>query len=207
VSGEGVQDLGVSLGPGVIDRDASEAPFLAVACQLAIVAVHEKGVLGPGSRTLPWHEVLRHDIGGERRGIATDLDLEVGGGVARIERADERMNGVEDGLAPGDQGKIKMKLLISRTEVQDAILGQRGSKGLGVVVIEARGVAVKGIGDLVTVVRQLGKVGAHDNNIALSGVLLHVKSSSNDAQRSAIARGEMTFARSNQIKGQSTVAE
>jgi hypothetical protein len=46
-------------------------------------------------------------------------------------------------------------------------------------VIEAEGVPVKGIGDFVTVVRQLGEVGAHGDNLARRDVLLHVQFSSN----------------------------
>jgi hypothetical protein len=46
-------------------------------------------------------------------------------------------------------------------------------------VIEAEGVPVKGIGDFVTVVRQLGEVGAHGDSLARRDVLLHVQFSSN----------------------------
>ena len=153
MSGEGVDDLGVTLGPGVVDGDAFEAPFLAVANQLAVVPVHQEGVLGPGSRTLPRHEVLRHDVGGKRRGIVADLDLEIGDRVAGVERADERKDGIEDGLAASDQRKTEMEFLIGRPEIEDAIFGERGSKRIGVAVIETEGVAVKSIGDFVTVVR------------------------------------------------------
>ena len=153
MSGEGVDDLGVTLGPGVVDGDAFEAPFLAVANQLAVVPVHQEGVLGPGSRTLPRHEVLRHDVGGERRGIVADLDLEIRGSVAGIERADERKDGIEDGLTTGDQRKIETEFLVGGTEIEDAIFGECGSERIGIAAIEAEGVAVKGIGDFVTVVR------------------------------------------------------
>jgi hypothetical protein len=46
-------------------------------------------------------------------------------------------------------------------------------------MIEAEGVAVKGIGDFVTVVRQLGEVDGHGDNLARRNVLLHVQFSSN----------------------------
>jgi hypothetical protein len=180
VSGERVEDFGVALRPGVVDGDTFETPFLPVADQLAIVAVHEEGVLGPAPRTFAWHEVLRHDIGRERGGIVADLDLEVSGGVASIERADERKDGIEDGLAAGDQRKIELEFLVGGTEIQDAIFGERGSKRIGVAVIEAKSVAVKGIGDFVTIVRQLGKIGAHGDNLARSEVLLHVQFSPNE---------------------------
>ena len=91
-----MEDLGIALGPSVVDSDAFEAPFLAVPGQLAVVAVHEEGVLGPAPRTFVRHEVLRHDVGGERGRIVADLDPEVGGGMASIEGADEREDGIED---------------------------------------------------------------------------------------------------------------
>ena len=141
------------MGPGVIDDDAFEAPSLAVAGQFAVVAVHEEGVLGTVPRTFARHEVLRHDVGGERGGIAADLNLEIGGGVAGIERAYEWKDGIEDALAAGDQRKTEMEFPISATEIEDAIFSERGSQRIGVVMIKAEGVAVKGIGDFVTVVR------------------------------------------------------
>ena len=179
MGGEGVENIGITLEPGVVDGDAFEAPFLAVANQLAVVPVHQQGVLGPGSRTLPRHEVLRHDVGGERRGIVADLDLEIGDRVAGVERADERKDGIEDGLAASDQRKTEMEFLIGRPEIEDAIFGERGSKRIGVAVIETEGVAVKSIGDFVTVVRQLGEVGVHGDNLARRNVPLHIQFSSN----------------------------
>jgi hypothetical protein len=51
-------------------------------------------------------------------------------------------------------------------------------------MIEAEGVAVKGIGDFVTVVRLPGEVGAHGDNLARRDVLLHVQFSSNGKETS-----------------------
>jgi hypothetical protein len=153
VGGEGVEDLGVALRPSVVDSDAFEAPFLAVPGQLAVVEVHEEGVLGPAPRTFVRHEVLRHDVGGERGRIVADLDPEVGGGMAGIEGADEREDGIEDGLAAGEQRKVEMEFLVGATEIQDAIFGERGSERISVTAIKADGVAVKGIGNFLTVVR------------------------------------------------------
>ena len=45
MSGEGVENFRIALRPGVVDGDAFEAPFLAVADQLAIVAIHQERVL------------------------------------------------------------------------------------------------------------------------------------------------------------------
>ena len=179
MSGEGVDDLGVTLGPGVVDGDAFEAPFLAVANQLAVVPVHQEGVLGPGSRTLARHEVLRRDVGGERRGIVADLDLEIARGVAGIERADERQHAIEDRLATGDLPEIELQPFAGGREIENAIFRQRRRERIGIAVVEAEGVAVKSIGDFVTVVRQLGEVGVHGDNLARRNVPLHIQFSSN----------------------------
>ncbi len=179
MSGERVEDLGITLGPSVVDNDTFESPFLIVADQLAIVPVHQECVLRPAPRTFARHEVLRHNVGGERSGIVADLDLQVGSGVARIKRADERKDGVEDSLAAGDPRNTEMKFPVGGTEIQDAIFGERGSERIGVAMIKAEGEAVKGVGDFVTVVRQLGKIGAHSDNLARTDVLLHVQFSFN----------------------------
>jgi hypothetical protein len=39
------------LHPCIVDGDAFEAPFLAIAHQLAIITVHQKRVFGPTART------------------------------------------------------------------------------------------------------------------------------------------------------------
>ena len=44
-------NFGVALHPGVVDRDAFEAPFLAIPHQLAIIAVHQERVLRAGAKT------------------------------------------------------------------------------------------------------------------------------------------------------------
>src|SRR5580704_4817447 len=80
-NGQGVENFRVTLGPGIVDRDPREAPFLAVAHQLAIVAVHQERVLRSGTRTFARHEMLRHDIRVERGRIAADFDLEITGGM------------------------------------------------------------------------------------------------------------------------------
>jgi len=73
--------------------------------------------------------------------------------VAGIERADERKEGIEDGLASGNQRKTEMKFFVGATEIEDAIFGERGSERISIGPIKTEGVAVKGIGNFVTVVR------------------------------------------------------
>src|SRR5438045_1524803 len=51
-----VENFRVSLGPGIVDRDAFETPFLPVAHQLAIVAVRQECVL-PAATQLTEHEL------------------------------------------------------------------------------------------------------------------------------------------------------
>jgi hypothetical protein len=169
VGRESVEDFGVALAPGVIDGDAFEAPLLAVADEVAIVAVHEKRVLGAAARTLPRHEVLGQDVGGERGGIVADLDLEIARGVAGIERADERQHGIEDGLAAREHGEIQVQFSSRGPEIEDAIVCQRRRERIGVAMIEAEGVAIESVGDFITVGGKLGEIGAHRWKFRRSG--------------------------------------
>jgi hypothetical protein len=158
MGGEGVEDFGVALAPGVVDGDAFETPFLAVADQVAIVAVHEEGVLGAATGTFARHEVLRHHVGGERGGIVADLDLEIARGVAGIERADERQHAIEDRRATRDLAEIELQPFAGRREIENTIFRQRRRERIGVAVVEAEGVTMKGVGNFIAVVRELGEI-------------------------------------------------
>src|SRR5215472_13270864 len=68
-----VENLRIPLGPRVIDDHLPETPFLAVARQLAIVAIHQNRVLGSRLRALPRHEMLSHHITVKRGRIVLDL--------------------------------------------------------------------------------------------------------------------------------------
>lgn len=158
---EGVEDLGVALAPGVVDGDAFETPFLAVADQVAIVPIHQERVLGAAAGTFARHEVLRHHVGGERGGIVADLDLEIARGVAGIERADEPQHGIENRLTAREFREIELQFLAGGREIENAIFGQRRCERVGVAMVEAEGVAVQSIGDFVAVAGQLGEVSVH----------------------------------------------
>src|SRR5438270_1751078 len=84
-----VEDLRISLGPSVVDHDLSKAPFLTVANQLAIVAIHQKRVLGSGTWTFTRHEMLGRHIAIERGGIVADLDLQIARRMTGIERTEQ----------------------------------------------------------------------------------------------------------------------
>jgi len=81
--------------------------------------------------------------------------------VAGIQWADERQDGVKDSLPAGDQREIEMEVFAGGPEVEDAIFGESGSEGIGVGVVEAESVTMKGVGDFVTFVGELGEVVAH----------------------------------------------
>src|SRR5438034_10371814 len=72
-----VEDLRVALRPRVVDYHSFETPFLAVARQFAIVAIHHERVFRYRLRTLPWHEMLRQHISIECGRIVADLDLKI----------------------------------------------------------------------------------------------------------------------------------
>src|SRR6202521_6260073 len=120
MSSERVENFRVALRPGIVNRDTLEAPFLAVAHQLAIVAVHQERVLRAAAGTFPRHEMLRHHIGGERGRIVAEFDLEIASCVTGVERTDQRKNCVHDGLAAGQLGEIEPELTARWPEIEKA---------------------------------------------------------------------------------------
>jgi hypothetical protein len=105
--------------------------------------------------------MLRHDKGGKSGRITTDFDLEVAGGVAGIEWADQRQDGIENCLAPVEPWKIQVQFPAGGSEVEDAIFRESRRERIRVTMVEAKGVAMKGVGDFVTVSGELREVGAH----------------------------------------------
>jgi hypothetical protein len=161
VSGHRVENFRVALRPGVVDRDAFETPFLAVAHQLAIVAVHQERVLRAAARTLPRHEMLRHEIRIERGRIATDLDLEIASGVTGVERTEQRKKPVHDGLATDEFGEIELELSARGFEIEHAIFRESGGERIGIAVIETEGIAMQCVRNLIAVGGQLREIVAH----------------------------------------------
>ena len=107
MKGHGIENLRITLRPCVVDRDTFEAPFLAVAHEIAIVAIHQERVLRSGTRALPRHEMLSHDICISRGRVAADFDLEIADSVTGVERAEKRKQRIHDGLAAGEFGEIE----------------------------------------------------------------------------------------------------
>ena len=122
-----IQDFRIALQPGVVDCDSLEAPFLAIAHQLTIIAVHQERVFRSAAGTFPGHEMLRHDIGIKFGRVAVDLDLEITRGMSGIERTEKRQQRIQDSLAIGEPGKINPELSSRGPEIQQRIL----SKGRG----------------------------------------------------------------------------
>lgn len=119
---EGVENFRVTLGPGIINRETLETPFLAVADQLAVVTVHQERVLRAATRTLPRHEMLRHDIRVECGRGAADSDLEIAGCVTGVERTEKRKKSVHDDLAAGQPGEFDPELPACGPEIENAVL-------------------------------------------------------------------------------------
>ena len=122
-----IQDFRVALQPGVVDCDSLEAPFLAIAHQLTIIAVHQERVFRSAAGTFSGHEMLRHDIGIKFGRVAVDLDLEITRAMSGIERTKKRQQRIQDRLATSEPGKINPELSSRRPEIQHRIL----SKGRG----------------------------------------------------------------------------
>src|SRR4030095_12178895 len=106
VRGSHVENFRFALHPRIVDRNAFEAPFLAVAHQLAIITVHQKRVLRTAARSFPRHEMLRQHIGIECGGVAADFDLKIARGVSSVERTEKRQQSVQDGLATSQLRKL-----------------------------------------------------------------------------------------------------
>ena len=116
-----IENFGVTLRPGVVDRYAPKAPFLAVAHELAIVPVHKQRKLRSGTRALARHEMLRHDISIKGSRIAADLDLKIAHSVTGIERPNQGKNGFKDGVTTSHPGKVDPELSPRGREIETAI--------------------------------------------------------------------------------------
>jgi hypothetical protein len=57
-----------------------------------------------------------------------------------------------------DAREIEVKLFAGGPEIEDAIFAECGSERIGVAMVEAKAVAMKGVSDFVAVIGQLGKV-------------------------------------------------
>ena len=181
MSGERVENFRVPLGPGVVDRHTPEAPFLAVARQLAVVAVHQERVLRSAARTFTRHEMLRHHIRGERGRIVTDLDLEIARRVTGIERADQRKHRVQDGLPAREPREVELQLPACGREIENAIFGQGRCERIGIAVVEAEGVAMQSVRNLISIKGELGQVAAHASQF---------RRSTSQSQSDAVSTGD-----------------
>lgn len=122
---QSIKNLRIALRPDVVDDDLPKTPFLAVARQLAIVAIHQKRILGPRAWTFARHEMLRHHITVDCGRIFADLDLKIAHGVTRIERTEQGDQRIDDRLATSQFGEIETELPARRAKIENAIFGQR----------------------------------------------------------------------------------
>ena len=152
---QGIEDFRITLRPGVIDDHLSKSPFLAIAHQFAIIAIHQERILRSRPRAFPRHEMLRHHVGVKRRRIVADLDLQIAHGVTRIQRAEQRNEPINDRRPAGQLRKIEAELSTGRPEIQNAVFGQRRRQRIGVAVVETEGEPVQCVRDLISVAGEL----------------------------------------------------
>ncbi len=148
---QSVENLRVALHPGIVNRDPLKAPFLAVAHQLAIVAVHQERILRSAARTLPRHEMLRHNVRIQGGRIAADFDLRIAGGVAGVERPDKRKKILHDGLAAGQLGEDNSELGARGREIEEAVFRESRSQRIWIAMIKTEGVPMQCVGNLISV--------------------------------------------------------
>jgi hypothetical protein len=155
MNGQCVQDLRISLGPGVVDDDLAKTPFLAVPDELAIVAIHQERIFRSGARPLARHEMLRRHVAIKRRRIVAHLNLKIARRVAGIERTEQGNERVDDRFASFQPRKIETELFSRRPKIENAIFRQRRRERIRVAVIESKCEAMQRVRNFVAIVRQL----------------------------------------------------
>lgn len=151
MSCQSVEEFRIALGPGVVDGHTPEAPFLAVAHELAIIAVHQERVLRSAARTFPWPEMLRHDIRIQGGRIVTDFDLEIAGGVAGVERAEKWNQRIHDSLTAVQLREVDPELPARGPEIENAIFRKDRRQRIGIAVVETKSVSMQRVSNLVAV--------------------------------------------------------
>ena len=151
VNGPHVENFRVALRPCIVNRDTLEAPFLAVAHQLAVITVHQERVLQSATRTFPRHEMLRHHIRMQCGRIAADFDLEIARGVTGVEWTEKRKKSIHDGLAAGQLWEVDPDLPAGRPEIENAVFRKRRRKRICISMVETESVAMHGIRNLIPV--------------------------------------------------------
>src|ERR1700730_3536194 len=99
--------------------------------------------------------MLRHQVRIERGRIATDLDLEIAGGMTGVERTEQRKKPVQNGLAAGEFGEIELELAARGFEIEHAIFRESRCERTGITVVETEGVTMQCIRNLIAVRGQL----------------------------------------------------
>jgi hypothetical protein len=156
-----IEDLRISLRPGIVDDHPLKPPFLVVAHEIAVIAIHQQRVLRSWAWTFPRHEMLRHHVCVKCGGIFTDIDLKIVNGVTGVERAEQGNQRVDDRLATGEFRKIETELSAGRPKVEKTIFCQRRRERIRIAVIETKGEAMQSIRNLIAVGSKLREISAH----------------------------------------------
>ena len=135
VNGPHVENFRVALRPCIVNRDTLEAPFLAVAHEVAIVAIHQERVLRIGAGTFARHEMLRHDIRVQCGRVAVDFDLKIADGVTGIERTENGKKSFHDGGAAGQFVEADAELRARGLEIEKAILRECGPQRFCITMV------------------------------------------------------------------------
>src|SRR5438094_7967683 len=109
--------------------------------------------------------MLRQNVGIQRSCIIDNLDLEIAHTVTGIERTDQSKNRVQDNVATNEYWKIDLEFSSRRPEIEPAILRQCRRQRIGITVVEAKSVAMQGVGTFKSIVSSLGEVRLHDQNV------------------------------------------
>src|SRR5436190_1014402 len=127
-----------------------------------LLGVAKPWPLRPAARPLSRHEMLRHDKRSKRGRIAADLDLEIAGSVTGVERSDKRKNVRQDSVTTGQNRELDPDFRTSGPEIENSLFRKGRGQRIRIPVVEAKGVAMQCVRDLISVGGELGQVGVHN---------------------------------------------
>jgi hypothetical protein len=95
--------------------------------------------------------MLRHDICIKYGRIAADFYLEIANSVASVEWPEKRKKTLHDGFSAGEPGEVDPKLGARGPEIEEAVFRESRRQRIGITLVEAEGVPMQGVRNLISV--------------------------------------------------------
>src|SRR4026207_1676630 len=122
--------------------------------------------------------MLRHDVSVQGCRVVTPPPLPIADGATGVEWAEQGDECIHDGLTAGQFGKVQLKFLSRRSEIENTVFRKRRRQRIGIAMIKPESIAMERVSNLVAVACQLCQVGAHAKFNRLRSIkrqLLHYK--------------------------------